>query len=691
MKVQVDWLKEYVKIDAPAAELGHVLTMAGLEIESHELLDEEKGDVLELNVTPNRGYCLSHLGVAREVSALMGGTFNPPDALQALEKSWGVNPVAEKIAVENLEESLCPRYAALVIENVKPGPSPKWLCDRLQAIGLRPINNIVDITNFVMMEYGQPLHAFDRELLSGNKIIIRNANKGEKFTSLDGSELKLDVDALVIADAEKPVALAGIMGGANSQVTDTTKNIVLESACFDSSAIRKVSKKYGLRSDSSYRFERGVDMEGVITAQARAACLIQELAGGDICKGRIDVYPKTRENIQVALRVSRVNQLLGADFSAEQIKEIICRLGLKVEAAIKDGTLQVEIPGFRPDLTREVDVIEEIARVDGFDKVDTVFPVASVRPVRIAPRQTMLSKIREVLCHTGFSETVHFSFVEREQAENYLSSFASTENKVISLKNPLSSENDTMRTSLIPGLLKTIQNNLSKGQKPLKLFEIGSVYFIDSQGKRVQKTVLTAAVLGPYELTPWKPRGKEYDFYDLKGALDNLCSHFGLQVTFPENSSRSYLLTEKSASCFTGRSELGYMGQLSHYKTEIEEKVFVWELDLQKLEKSLPPRPHFQNIAKFPETYRDISILVDRQVTSQKASDLILKAGQPLLKRVELYDHFEGKKIQSDKKSLTFALSFQSKDKTLSDDEVSPLFETIVQTLKTELDASLRE
>ena len=691
MKVQVDWLKEYVKIDAPVAELGHVLTMAGLEIESHELLDEEKGDVLELNVTPNRGYCLSHLGVAREVSALMGGTFNPPDALQALGKSWGANPVAEKIAVENLEESLCPRYAALVIENVKPGPSPKWLCDRLQAIGLRPINNIVDITNFVMMEYGQPLHAFDRELLSGNKIIIRNANKGEKFTSLDGSELKLDVDALVIADAEKPVALAGIMGGANSQVSEATKNIVLESACFDSSAIRKASKKYGLRSDSSYRFERGVDMEGVITAQARAACLIQELAGGDICKGRIDVYPKTRENIQVALRVSRVNQLLGTDFSAEQIKEIISRLGLKVEAAIKDGTLQVEIPGFRPDLTREVDVIEEIARIDGFDKVDTVFPVASVRPVRIAPRQTMLRKIREVLCHTGFSETVHFSFVEREQAENYLSSFASTEDKMISLKNPLSSENDTMRTSLIPGLLKTIQNNLSKGQKPLKLFEIGSVYFIDSQGKRVQKTVLTAAVLGPYELTPWKPRGKEYDFYDLKGALDNLCSHFGLQVGFPANANRSYLLAEKSANCYVDAIELGYMGQLSPDKTEIAEKVFVWELDLQKLEKSLPPRPHFQNIAKFPETYRDISILVDRQVTSQKASDLILKAGQPLLKRVELYDHFEGKKIQSDKKSLTFALSFQSKDKTLSDDEVSPLFETIVQTLKTELDASLRE
>ena len=240
MKVQVDWLKEYVEIDKPAAELGHMLTMAGLEIESHELLDEEKGDVLELNVTPNRGYCLSHLGVAREVSVLMGVRFNPPEALAGLEKKWGSSvPIAQKILVENHEENLCPRYAALVIENIKPGPSPKWLCDRLHAIGLRPINNIVDITNFVMMEYGQPLHAFDRELLSGNKIIIRKAKKQELFTGLDGSELKLGPDALVIADAEKPVALAGIMGGVNSQVSDTTQNLVLESAYFDSVAIRK--------------------------------------------------------------------------------------------------------------------------------------------------------------------------------------------------------------------------------------------------------------------------------------------------------------------------------------------------------------------------------------------------------------------------------------------------------------------
>jgi phenylalanyl-tRNA synthetase beta chain len=432
-------------------------------------------------------------------------------------------------------------------------------------------------------------------------------------------------------------------------------------------------------------------MGGVITAQARAACLIKELAQGNICKGRIDIYPKTRENIQISLRVSRVDQVLGAGFSVEQICKIISRLGLKVKGELKNETLQVEVPGFRPDLTREIDVIEEIARVDGFEKVATVFPIASVRPVKITAKQTLLRKVRDVLCHTGFSETVHFSFVEREKAEEYLPSFATTKDKVISLKNPLSSENDTMRTSLIPGLLKTISNNLSKGQKPLKLFEVGSVYFSDSGGNRIEKTVLTAAVLGPYEFTPWKPRGKEYDFYDLKGAFDKLCSQCGLQVDFLAKAEKPFLLPGKSVNCKSDDNVLGYLGELSPEKTGVIEKVFVWEMDLEAMEDSLPSRTRFQNIAKFPETYRDISILVDRQVTSQQVSDLILKTGHPLLSRVELYDHFEGKKIQFDKKSLTFALSFQSKDRTLSDDDVNPLFETIVQTLKSELAASLRD
>jgi len=694
MKVQVDWLKEYTEIDVPTDELGHVLTMAGLEIESHEtveLPDGEKSEVLELNVTPNRGYCLSHIGVAREVSALLNKSLKLPDPLKALESVWGVVKVEERVSVENMEPKLCPRYCALVIENVKVVPSPKWLKDRLTAIGLRPINNIVDITNFVMMEYGQPLHAFDRDLLAGNKIIIRRAKKGEPFASLDGTELKLEPDALVIADGEKPVALAGIMGGTNCQVSEITCHVVLESACFDPTTVRKGSKKYGLRSDSSYRFERGVDWNGVVSAQARAALMIKELAGGEICLGRVDIYPQEQKPIFVSLRMSRLNQLLGASFNSEQVQDILFRLGMEVPN--QSENMEVKIPSFRPDLLREVDLIEEIARIDGFDKVDTVYPVAGVRPVRISAKQNIIKKVREVFCCAGFAETVHYSFIECVVAEEFKTAFASERNRVIALKNPLSSEYDTMRTSLLPGLLKTAGLNLSKGQKPLKLFEVGSVYFSDSNGARTEKAVLSAIVLGPYELTPWKPRGGDYDFYDLKGTLEMLITHLHLKLEiFPD--SRPFLLPDKSVRVQISDKELGFLGQMAPEQNlvgELGQNVYALELDLGALEKSASSSLQFKPIPKFPETYRDISILVDRSVTSQKAADVILKTGSPLIQKVELYDHFEGKKIQADKKSLTFALSFQSAERTLSDDEVNPLFEKIVQTLKSELGASLRE
>ncbi len=694
MKVQVDWLKEYTEIDVPTEELGHVLTMAGLEIESHEtveLPDGEKSEVLELNVTPNRGYCLSHIGVAREVSALLNKSLKLTDPLKFLKAESGAVAVEDRVSVENLEPKLCSRYCALVIENVKVGPSPKWLKDRLAAIGLRPINNIVDITNFVMMEYGQPLHAFDRDLLADHKIIIRRAKKGEPFASLDGTELKLDAETLVIADGEKPVALAGIMGGTNSQVSETTCHVVLESACFDPATVRKGSKKYGLRSDSSYRFERGVDLSGVVSAQARAALLMKDLAGGEICSGQVDIYPDAGKSICVPLRVSRVNQLLGASFNAGQIQDLLSRLGMEI--AKPSETMQVKIPSFRPDLSREVDLIEEIARIDGFDKVGTVFPMAGVRPVKVTARQDIIKKVREVFCYAGFAETVHFSFIERAYAEEFKTAFAAEQDQTIALKNPLSSENDTMRTSLLPGLLKTAGLNLSKGQKPIKLFEVGSVYFANSSGERTEKAVLSAIVLGPYELTPWKPRGQEYDFYDLKGALETLMEHLHLKLqTSPD--SGPFLIPGKSVQVRGNGETLGYLGQMAPQQNlvgELGQNVYALELDLGALENSLSSSLRFQPIAKFPETYRDISILVDQPVTSQRAADLILKTGSPLIQKVELYDHFEGKKIQAGKKSLTFALSFQSAERTLSDEEVNPLFEKIVQALKSELGASLRE
>ncbi|MFQ5443114.1 MAG: phenylalanine--tRNA ligase subunit beta, partial [Nitrospinales bacterium] len=372
MNIQLEWLKQYVDFDQSAEEIAHLLTMSGLEMEGMEeveLPDGTKTPVLELNVTPNRGYCLSHIGVARELAALLDQSLRLPNPPEESNKKSEQATVSERIKVENEDASLCPRYAAMMIENVTPGPSPKWLSDRLHAVGLRPINNIVDITNFVLMEFGQPLHAFDFDKLAGRRIVVRRAKKGERFTSLTGVELKLDTDALVIADAEKPVALAGIMGGANSEVTESTKTVVLESAFFDPVVVRKGSKKYGLRTDSSYRFERRVDIEAVITAQTRAAHLIQEIAGGKIVPDRIDIYPKPFARSKVRLRISRVNQILGTALEAEKILGYLRKMGLHIQEQKSAEEYQVEIPTCYPNLTREADLIEEVARLNGFENI----------------------------------------------------------------------------------------------------------------------------------------------------------------------------------------------------------------------------------------------------------------------------------------------------------------------------------
>ncbi len=698
MKIQLDWLKEYVDIDVSAEEVGHLLTMAGLEIEAQEIVvlgDGTKTDVLELNVTPNRGYCLSYLGVAREVAALLGKPFKFLNHEAELEKNWGPDSIEGELTVENQEPELCSRYSGIVIENVKPGPSPKWLADRLTAIGLRPINNIVDITNFVLMEYGQPLHTFDRDLLENSSIVVRRAAKNEAFTSLDGTELKLGEDALVIADASKPVALAGIMGGANSQVTESTRHIVLESASFDSATVRKGSKKYGLRSDSSIRFEREVDIEGVINAQARAALLIKELAGGTIRKGRVDVYPAPLPDKKVLLRVSRVNQVLGCSLSAEQIEGYLSRLGMKVSCPEEDENFNVEIPAFRPILTREIDLIEEVARLHGFDKVEVTSPSARISPVRFTQKQSAVRCVKDILSHIGFSEALTYSFIDAESARQFQPAFSSvSEVEPIALTNPISTEMGTMRPSLVPGLIQSVVRNLGKGQKQVKIFEFGTVFMRSKQGEREEKTVLAALATGTYENSVWKQTGKSYDYFDLRGVLDSVAGQMKLGLMERPVSSKPYMLLGKSVELLAGDQVCGYFGELSPgvvRQYELPKHCVVFELDFDKLVDALPKTVRFVPLPKFPETYRDISILIDKKVASGEVSARISQTGEPLLRKVELYDHFDGKKIQEGKKSLTYALTFQSADRTLTDDEVNPVFAKIVETLSRQLGATLRE
>ncbi len=694
MRIQVDWLKEYVDIHIPTEALGDILSLGGLEVESLEniaLADGSKTEVMELNVTPNRGYCLSHLGVAREVAAFLDKDFRPPVVEGELEKVWGPGAVDGKLAVDVEEPALCPRYAGLVIENVSPAPSPKWLADRLVAVGLRPINNIVDITNFVLLETGQPLHAFDRDLLAGGRIVVRRARPGEAFTALDGSELKLEDDALVIADAEKPVALAGIMGGANSQVTASTRHIVLESACFAPVSVRRSSKKYNLRSDSSYRFERGIDIDAVTRAQARAALLIRELAGGDILRGRVDVYPEPLKPKTLTLRLDRVNQILGSCLGAWEVAGYLGRLGLAI--APGDDPFEVSVPGFRPDLNREIDLIEEIARLHGFDRVAVAAPHAEVLPVPVPPHQAQAKKARELFARHGYAEAINYSFIDHALAEAFQGAFLQEDLEPISLANPLSSEWRTMRTSLLPGLLKSAERNVSKGRKPVKLFELGPV-FLRAAGQAVEeKTVLAGLAVGKYENSIWKETGGQYDFYDLKGALETVAGGLGVKLEMGP-AKRPFLNPVRAVSLVIGGRDAGYLGELSLAAAgpwNLGEACYVFELDFDSLVSALPGPVRFSPIAKYPETYRDISLLVDKAVQAGKVADLIFETGQPLLQRVDLYDRFEGKKIGPGKKSLTYSLVFQSPDKTLSDQEVNPLFDAIVGALADRLGAGLRE
>ena len=694
----MDWLKEYVDVDVSAEKLGHLLTMAGLEVEAQEaveLSDGARAEVLELNITPNRGYCLSYLGVAREVAALLSKPLRYPNHVTKLEKVWGPDLVEGELVVDNQEPELCSRYSGMIIENVKPGPSPRWLVDRLTAIGLRSVNNIVDITNFVLMEYGQPLHAFDRESLKNSSIVVRRAAKDEAFTSLDGSDLKLGEDALVIADANKTVALAGIMGGVNSQVTESTRHIVLESASFDSATVRKGSKKYGLRSDSSIRFERGIDIEGVISAQARAALLIQELAGGTIRKGRVDVYPSPLKIKTVSLRISRLNQVLGCSLSAGKIENYLSCLGMKVFGP-KDGEIfNVEIPTFRPILARETDLIEEVARLNGFDKIEVTSPSARIRPVRSTPKQSAVRRVKDTLSQIGFSEILTYSFISAPSARQFGSAFSTiSEMDIISLSNPISTDMGVMRPSLLPGLIQSVIRNCSKGEKRVKIFEFGNIFLRNKQGELEEKTALGALVAGTYENSVWKQTGESYDYFDLKGTLDSVIGQMKIKLTEQPESGRPFMLKGKNVELVTNDKVCGYFGELSPgivRQYELPRHCVVFELDFDRLTHALSKHVRFVSLPKFPETYRDISILIDKSVSSGEVSDRISQVGAPLLRKVELYDHFSGKKIQEGKKSLTYALTFQSADKTLVDEEVNPVFEKIVETLFSQFGAKLRE
>jgi phenylalanyl-tRNA synthetase beta chain len=669
MKISYNWLKDFVDIPVDAQRLGHQLTHVGLALES---LDDVDGDsVLDLDVTTNRPDCLSHLGVAREVSAIHGAALRKPQF--KLKEASGPGSEAFTISIDDAE--LCGRYCARVLSGVKIGPSPDWLRKRLEVVGMRSINNVADVTNYVMMELGHPMHAFDAAKLRGRQIIVRRAALEEKLTTLDGIEHELNPSILVIADANKPVALAGIMGGGESEITNATTSILLESAHFSSASIRKTARALGMNTEASYRFERGADIEMASLACDRATAMIQELAGGEVLRGMIDVYPRKPKPVRVMLRRDRIPGVLGAPVDSNIVHRIFERLELKPAGAAQGWT--VEIPTFRGDLAVEEDLLEEVARHYGFDK----FP-ATLPPSRgfgaLLPQEARIRRLRNTLCGAGYSEIYTYSFSNETMERRFYPDI-----EPVRLRNPMSEEATILRTSLIPGMLSTLQWNLNRGTRSLQLYELSKVY---STGGERRTLILCGC--GSLKLANVHEAPREFDFFTLKGDVEELLEEFHTPMRLTTDNIPKYYHPGR----FARIGHLALFGELHPAYAEpfkFRQRVYLAEIDLDMLLASSDTRT-IETIPRYPAIKRDFSLLFDRGTQYAAVQRTIAEAGIPELVRVEPFDRMDSGTFPETKYSLSISVVYQSTDRTLTDVEVDAFDKKLLKNLEERLGAQLR-
>ena len=683
MKTSYSWLKDYVDIKLSPEGLAEKLTMAGLEVTS---LEKKAGDVImEFEVTPNRPDCLSIIGIAREVAAITNKKLKIPKAsVKATSKATA--------KVEIKDKDLCPRYTARIIEGVKVGPSPKWLVDKLEGMGIRPVNNVVDITNFCLFESAQPLHAFDYDKLTGKKIIVRRAKKNEKIVTIDGDERTLDTDTLVIADESNPVAVGGVMGSVNSEVTTSTTNILLESAYFDPISIRRTSRKLGLSSESSYRFERSVDMFGVRSTSDRAVSLILELCGGKA--GSIkDAGKATIKSKEISLRLDRVNAILGNEISHSFIKKTLSLLGLGVEAGAK-GKLKVIVPSFRQDLKTEEDLMEEIARIYGYDNFSSTIPpmVDQTRKQGFdfeacEEKRVIRDTIKDTLISSGVNEIITYSLISRALAEGVRGIDPST---IVNIKNPLSLEQEIMRPSLIPGILGVISRNLNRRIKNQKLFELGKIYIKDGPNYKEEERLIIA--LTGLASGFWLTKKKVDPFY-VKGIVETLMEKLGITGLSIDIEKAFLRQANRDAAVKIGAEQIGFLEGVSKdllAKFSIKTDVVICEIEIPKVIKAAKLKKRFSEIAKYPSATRDLSIVVDESILRERVERAIKDSGGELVKKVELSSQYRGEQIPTGKKGLHYAIEYHGKDRTLTDREVNKLHSKIRDTLTTQLGAQLR-
>ncbi|MCD6528657.1 phenylalanine--tRNA ligase subunit beta [bacterium] len=688
MLFSYNWLKEYIKGKLPEPKkLADILNMHFFEVEGLERKGRDW--VLDIDILPNRGGdCLSHLGVAREIGAIINSKYQAPSFKLKEDKKLKTKDFI-RVQVKNSQD--CPRYTARVVTGVKVGSSPKWLKERLEICGLRSINNIVDITNYVMLETGQPLHAFDFEKISNTQnrdskleiknIIVRKAKKNEKIVTLDEEEYDLDDDVLVIADNESPLAIAGVKGGKKAEISKETRTIVIESANFNSNTIQKVSRKLNLKTEASLRFENSLDPNLTSFAIDKAAYLIQKIAGGKITGGIIDFYPKKILPKRVKLDLDYLERLLGTKIPEREAKNILKKLEFEI-VELRNRKLIVKVPTFRQDITIPEDLIEEIGRIYGFDKIAPVFPKAALIPPKRNLKIFWENIVKDILKELGFTEVYNYSFLGEKEAKifGYLTG-KGVSSKLIELKNPMTLNQKYLRPSLIPYLLKNVKTNINllKADAPfsvsqIKIFEIGKIF----QKPRKEKTMLGGVITGD-------------SFYEAKGVVDLLLNKLGISNIWydefrptPEESEISIWHPKKCAEIKVDNQEIGFLGEISpKILRELEiPRLSVFDIDFEVLIKLASEEHEYQPISRYPATVRDLAIIVPRGVLVAEILNKINAAGGPLVRDVDLFDIYEGEGIEEGKKSLAFHIIYQAEDRTLSSKEVNKIHQKIIKNLE---------
>jgi phenylalanyl-tRNA synthetase beta chain len=693
MKVSYLWLKEFVDFDASPRELADDLSMVGIVVETIQPAGDDF--ILDLDLTTNRPDCLSHLGVAREVAA----HYQKPLKRIATVPKESSRAAEAEISVSIDAPNLCSRYCARVIRGVRVAPSPAWLVQRLETLGIRSINNVVDVTNYVLLELGHPLHAFDLSKIEGKVIIVRSPRPSEKLVTLDGLERELKPGMLLIADQHRPLALAGVMGGADSEIGFSSADVLLESAWFDPISVRRTAKELGLHTEASHRFERGADVNATVASINRAAALIQQLAGGEILQGIVDAYPNRIVRPSVCLRRSRICQVMGTEIETTLVERLLRDLDFQIVSRDDDREVwQVQVPTSRLDIEREIDLIEEIARHYGYDRFESSLP-AWTGGARRLPEAVKERTLKQRLLHHGYSETMTYSFIDAGENQR----FSTLE--PVRLKNPLSRETEVMRTSLVPGLLASFLQNYNRGMNSVRLYEMGRIYpmagrFIRTTDDQPENLFLGIIASGNVQEKTVHADARPWNFFDLKGDLEMLLESLSIpldQVTWQAEDSGAgvppYYHPGVASWMKLRNDSLGVFGQL-HPKVceayKIKQPVFLAEIPLAPWYRFQAGEHLVEEPAKFPAVRRDLSLVIDQSLNYRAIESTVLEAGILEVRKCFPFDLYLGEKLPSGKKGVSISIVYQAFDRTLVEEEVNGFDEKIVNLLQTKLGAQLR-